>query len=713
MKKKILAIGLVVCMLVVAIGSATMAYFTDTEGATNVMVVGEIDIEQTETDKDGKPFEDGQHLLPNVTIDKIVTVENVGRSDAFVRTLIAFEGTKEFVEGKLTVDGSIISANNYVGQITVNGEEYTLYMYVHDDALAKGDKVTGLLNSFTLKPEVTQGEVAFAGEEYDILVLTQAVQAEGVDTDAAAALNKVFGVITPDNHPWGTTMDWYGDGTADTFYLTTASDLRGFAAKVTADPMAFNNKTVKLAADIDLAGTEWTPIKTWNDPVPAITFDGNGYTIRNMSVTVTKTEEEIKNKVIKGAGFIGNNSADWTIQNLTFEGANVTSTSSFVGTVIGYDYGDTVLNNVDVIDSNISASIANVAIRAGGLIGFIADKTFSVELTDCDVTNSTISGYHSVGAMVGTTYVDAPVTVENCTAKDNVLYYGSANKGAFDFGALSSSGYHENTVAGFTAENNEFIRAVNTSGEKLQDAVDAAKNGEVIVLTSDVTGDVTVTQKADVNFTIDGNGHTFAGALTVNGKSQRYDTAGLTIKNVNFAAGAINEDAYINLGDGTNNTRYTNHVTISNCTFTYTGEGDKVAIKSYTGGDKNLTVEKCTVDSNMHSLLQVTNVEVGLTITGCKVYSKNGINLNNTPYLDMSGCEFDTVGYAVRFGVNGNTLNGTFKITDSTLKSACDDGDAVIIFRGTVSGSTLTLVDTTVDGSLKITNQPGTVNGLN
>ena len=121
MKKKILAIGLVVCMLVVAIGSATMAYFTDTEGATNVMVVGEIDIEQTETGADGSEFKDGQHLLPDVTIVKKVEVENVGRSDAFVRTLIAFEGTKDFVDSKLDVSGDIIN-KEYIGEITVNGE---------------------------------------------------------------------------------------------------------------------------------------------------------------------------------------------------------------------------------------------------------------------------------------------------------------------------------------------------------------------------------------------------------------------------------------------------------------------------------------------------------------------------------------------------------------------------------------------------------------
>ena len=250
---------------------------------------------------------------------------------------------------------------------------------------------------------------------------------------------------------------------------------------------------------------------------------------------------------------------------------------------------------------------------------------------------------------------------------------------------------------------------VNTAAE-LQDAIDAAQNGDIIVLGADIEGDVTVTQKAGVKFTINGNGKTIDGSIIIDGKSARYETAGITIENVNFAADALSADAYINLGKkGDNNTRYTNNVTVSNCTFDYSGAEDKVAIKSYTGGDWNLTVDGCTATAGMHSLVQVTNVEKGLTITNCKANSKNGINLNNTPYLNMSGCEFDTVGYCVRFGVNGATNNGNFTIADSTLTSANDDSDAVIIFRGNMAGATLTITNTTLTGSPEITGNANVV----
>lgn len=234
----------------------------------------------------------------------------------------------------------------------------------------------------------------------------------------------------------------------------------------------------------------------------------------------------------------------------------------------------------------------------------------------------------------------------------------------------------------------------------LQKVLDAATDGLTVYFANDIAGDVTVTQKPGVKVTIDGNGKNFAGVILVNGKSGTYTTAGLTIQNVNFVADSISADACIRLGDGTNATRYTCNVTVSGCTFDVPGA---VAVKSYTGGDKNLVITGCTVNAGMHSALQVTNIEEGLKIVDCKIYSKNGINLNYTPSLEMSGCTINVQGYAVRFGVNGTTNNGTFSIANSTLTSANDDGDAVIILRGTMTGATLTLTNTTLTGAPEIT----------
>lgn len=267
-------------------------------------------------------------------------------------------------------------------------------------------------------------------------------------------------------------------------------------------------------------------------------------------------------------------------------------------------------------------------------------------------------------------------------------------------------------------------------GDGLEQALDyvaASENVEsqdiTISLKDNITGDVTVTQKSDVKITLEGNNNTYDGVILVDGKSSRYESTGLTVQNVNFSSQSISADAYINLGDKNNGnaTRYTNNVTVKDCTFATTSESGVVAVKSYTGGDHNLNIIGCTVAESMHSLAQLTNVEKGLKFENCKVGSKNGVNLNNTPTFEMDQCIFDVKGYAIRVGVDNkegiaNTEQKTFTVSNSTLKSACDeDGDAVIVFRDNATYAKLTLSNTTLEGTRTISgNTESTIiEGLN
>ncbi len=238
------------------------------------------------------------------------------------------------------------------------------------------------------------------------------------------------------------------------------------------------------------------------------------------------------------------------------------------------------------------------------------------------------------------------------------------------------------------------------TAEELQDALDNAVDGDILVLGADITGDVTATQKADVKVTVDGNGNTFAGVITVDGRSATYTTAGLTIKNMTFKADVINADACIQLGNGTSATRYTCNVTVDNCTFDVPGA---VGVKSYTGGDKNLTITGCTATADTHSLVQAKGID-GVLVEKCKVYSKNGLNFNNSDNVTVDGCTVDVKGYAVRFGESSGGVGAaeTYTIKNSALKSANDDGDAIIVLRGTADYSTLTVTNTTLTGDIQI-----------
>ena len=114
MKKKIVALCLCVALAVVAIGGATLAYFTDTDEATNTFTAGGVKIALVEQQRSADhktlvSFEQNKNLMPIVGsaqgeqetvggvklptaknyVDKIMTIKNTGKSDAYVRIFVA------------------------------------------------------------------------------------------------------------------------------------------------------------------------------------------------------------------------------------------------------------------------------------------------------------------------------------------------------------------------------------------------------------------------------------------------------------------------------------------------------------------------------------------------------------------------------------------------------------------------------------------------
>ncbi len=90
MKKKILLISaLVLCLSTATAG--TLAYFTDSEKAHNVITTGGVGIEIVEKTEDGSGVEvdfpkDGvDGVMPGTAVSKIVRVKNTGESDAWIR----------------------------------------------------------------------------------------------------------------------------------------------------------------------------------------------------------------------------------------------------------------------------------------------------------------------------------------------------------------------------------------------------------------------------------------------------------------------------------------------------------------------------------------------------------------------------------------------------------------------------------------------------
>ena len=448
----------------------------------------------------------------------------------------------------------------------------------------------------------------------------------------------------------------------------------------------------------------------------------------------------------KGAMDVFDNDEFKNVQDKFVFVENTGKTDAFVRTYIAYEVGNYVSDEGEdafsdgLIMTSMNTSWKKVDIGLAEINGnnyFIVEYNYDGNFYNEKMTAVTdVNGRHPDGIVhpgeytynnLAQVYLAGRATNEDMVAIDGnangtldilVLSQAIQANGFADMYAAFDEGFPKGDDAAATIaawfegeESTSELPSIETvkTVEELQARLNDVPSDTTIVLGADIVGNVTYTQATEYTVLVDGNGYSFTGLFTVNGKSAAYETAKLIIKDVNFVA-KTGEDSCIEFGvDGDDtNQRYVNHVTISNCTFSDPdGVVNCAAVRSFTGGDKNVTIENCTVNEGMHSLCQLKNV-AGLTITGCKVYSKNGANLNSTPSLEMSDCTFDVQGYAVRFGVStgGNPDEAkNFVIKNSTLESACDDGDAVIIFRTSAANAntTLTLENTELVGTLQYT----------
>lgn len=203
MKKKIVALCLCIALAVVAIGGATLAYFTDkTETVTNTFTVGKVDIELWEhaydattnslnqTEKmDGTVGKLGNnyHIVPGVNLPKDPTVEVKAGSDAcwlFVKvTADGWPTNHTFYTLNTTVangwtqgDGTTIPNNVYYRAVPATTTNMTFEL------------LTG--NQVAIPSTVTAADVA-SMTNTTLTFTAYAIQQTGFETNAAGAWHEV------------------------------------------------------------------------------------------------------------------------------------------------------------------------------------------------------------------------------------------------------------------------------------------------------------------------------------------------------------------------------------------------------------------------------------------------------------------------------------------------------------------------------------------
>ena len=223
------------------------------------------------------------------------------------------------------------------------------------------------------------------------------------------------------------TPDENGD-----YGISEASELAWLASQINGNAEPFAGKTITLKSDIDFGNQEWTPL-VFDGADSDVTIDGNGCTIKNVQVNAQATGQGIAEGF--GGGFIRQATGDITIKNLTFDNVAVAvikpSTGqpncNIVGIVMGYAYGTTVFENVQVINSSVTGGG-----KVGVMLGMGADPGIHVTFKDCVSTNNKITAGYNAGGLAGNIQRKDGVdytTIENCTVEGNeFIHYNSTHK---------------------------------------------------------------------------------------------------------------------------------------------------------------------------------------------------------------------------------------------------------------------------------------------
>ncbi len=445
--------------------------------------------------------------------------------------------------------------------------------------------------------------------------------------------------------------------------IRNKEDLLAFAEKVNAGEK-FNDAIVYLLADIDLANEDWTPLNLW-DPENGtkLVIDGQGHAISNLSVNGSSY-----------SAFIGLNARDLTIFNITFDNATVVTSGSQSAVVIGQQYGDVVLEEVNVTSSTVT-STASKGIRLGGLIGHsMLHDGASLTITNCLVDDVQVSGYHNIAGLVGTlnNYDDianwsiTDTTVSNCT-----FIVTSANEKYGSAFAVEGANYPHT----YEQSNTYFEALGNTqTGNEVKYGIQINTVEELLAFAKDVNE----------------NQNTYKGWTVSLG--QDIDLDGIEWKPI----GNVVSYPSITFAGTFNGNGYTvSNMTTSDDTVNHAAAG---FFGSITGKVMNLTIDNATVTSTHYAggVVAYIGAETGAKVVNCHV--TNSTITSTTEWLedDSKWDNGDKVGGIVGYLVKGDFVDNC-SVDNVAIKGYRDLGGIVGFAGGTVTNCKVDNVTITVD----------------
>ena len=521
------------------------------------------------------------------------------------------------------------------------------------------------------------------------------------------------------------------------YYIRTANGLRYFAEQVNQVNPEWMNATVVLANDIDLAAearsttVNWTPIGLSKDLANGKTFrgtfDGKGYTIKNMVCEGTDV-----------AGLFGYLYAA-TIKNVTIEDATINS-DHFAGGIVAW-----VLNNkgnikVPMVIENChvknSTIISDPLVldnkgeyngdKVGGIVGYACfgdDSGYNegAKIANCSVEGTTIKAYRDFGGLVG--YAKF-ATIENCSVSDITLEQDLTNNykapnTPSTFSTTIGNNAGNNTVNGKAyitdgvTEKDENYYIYNAAGLKwVANEVNKYSNYEypfkdkVIYLTQDIDlGGMEWTPIGDYRFsanrfcgTFDGQGHTISN-FQITKKTGKDDSNKSsygffgnvegTIKNLTVANATVNSYAYTGALAGRLNSGLIEncHVVNSKVSNTYWQGG--ILIGQVNGEEKKSVVRNCSVkNSSITSKSAIGAIAGPITVTkeGSATFESCVVENCSVIQEGSFGGSYDKH-FGTMFGYLDADATSRINVNNCTAINTTVKGESNAMFAGDIDGN--------------------------
>ena len=575
-----------------------------------------------------------------------------------------------------------LTEKNAVAGFPVGGYQYVAMQYVlapqSEDILDLNLSINNQVAGNTFDGTITN----------DVVVSNAPVQANFRTNIYGSLLSEDLEITVTKNQNWGGAFNlpqgdpgekiadglWFNES-IKTYTITSEDGLEYYAENIAVFPASGSSQqlsgyTVLLGEDLDMKDVEHTPFNN-----AGAIFDGQGHTISNLTVAITEGNGS--------AGFMS--SAIGTVQNLNFENANISG--NYKAGVLAGDGLCAKISNISVNGAVVTSKpwIASKGYyddgnNAGGIVGYLSAEP-NASVTNCSVSDLTITAYRKVGGIVGFAN-GVNVIVENNTVTNSSIKadqqlptdvaYDGAPK-AFEAGEICGGWTDGGTVRNNTPTKVS-VTTISADGKTAASVADQAalqavvstpnatitlqpgsytfpsKPGSGVVITG--TTDVKI-QDPNPNDAYPVSGYskvTFKGITIYNPTKNSYN--GVQGNDITFDSCVIDG---LTSGYGENWT-YTNctftsgywcmwsytatNLVFNDCTFfTETGRGINVYNEA-AGNTYKLTFNKCTFKS---AAVEPGNAAIMIKVT----------NANNTSTFDvtLNGCT------ATGFSTDNNTNN--------------------------------------------------------